>query len=63
MNMFKSSLKAVGGMSGIGAKGSLTYGLMAANLLLEKKDTSAMYQKTKEALGSDRLLKDISDLK
>ena len=53
----------VGGMSGIGAKGSLTYGLIAANLLLEKKDTSAIYQKTKEALGSDRLLKDISKLK
>jgi len=53
----------VGGMSGIGAKGSLTYGLIAANLLLEKTDTSAMYQNTKEALGSDRLLKDISDLK
>ena len=53
----------VGGMSGTGAKGSLTYGLIAANLLLEKKDTSAMYQKTKKALGSDRLLKDISDLK
>lgn len=42
----------VGGMSGTGAKGSLTYGLIAANLLLEKKDTSTMYQKTKKALGS-----------
>ena len=58
-----SNFVLVGGMSGIGAKGSLTYGLIAANLLLEKKDTSAIYQKTKEALGSDRLLKDLSDLK
>ena len=58
-----SNFVLVGGMSGIGAKGSLTYGLMAANLLLEKKDTSAIYQKTKDALGSDRLLKDLSDLK
>jgi len=53
----------VGGMSGVGAKGSLTYGLIAANLLLNKKDTSALHQITKNALGSDRLLKDISDLK
>jgi len=52
----------VGGMSGIGAKGSLTYGLIAANLLLTKKDTSAIYQKTKVALGSDRLMKDIQGM-
>ena len=51
-----------GGMSGIGAKGSLTYGLIAANLLLNKKDTSAIYNKTMKALGSDRLLKDLSAL-
>jgi len=51
-----------GGMSGIGAKGSLTYGLIAANLLLNKKDTLAIYNKTVNALGSDRLLKDLSDL-
>lgn len=51
-----------GGMSGIGAKGSLTYGLIAANLLLNKKDTLAIYNKTVKALGSDRLLKDLSDL-
>ena len=51
-----------GGMSGIGAKGSLSYGLIAANLLLNKKDTSAIYNKTIKALGSDRLLKDLSAL-
>lgn len=51
-----------GGMSGIGAKGSLTYGLIAANLLLNKKETSPIYNKTVKALGSDRLLKDLSDL-
>lgn len=51
-----------GGMSGIGAKGSLTYGLIAANLILNKKDTSAIYNKTIKALGSDRLLKDLSAL-
>ena len=53
----------VGGMSGIGAKGSLAYGLMAANLILNKDDSSQMYQKTKTVLGSDRLMKDIRDLK
>ena len=51
-----------GGMSGIGAKGSLTYGLIAANLLLNKKDTSVMYQKTIAAFGSDRLREDLSVL-
>jgi hypothetical protein len=51
-----------GGMSGIGAKGSLTYGLIAANLLLNKKDTSAIYNKTREALGSNRLSKDVLEL-
>ena len=57
----KSSV-LVGGMSGVGAKGSLTYGLIATNLLLEKDDTSIMYQKTKNALGADRLLNDILNL-
>ena len=57
----KSSV-LVGGMSGVGAKGSLTYGLIATNLLLEKDDTSIMYRKTKNALGADRLLNDILNL-
>ena len=52
----------VGGMSGVGAKGSLTYGLIASNLLLNKEDTSAIYQRTKLALGIERLEKDISIL-
>lgn len=56
------SFVLAGGMSGIGAKSSLTYGLIAANLLLNKKDTSVIYQKTIKALGSDRLLKDLSVL-
>jgi glycine/D-amino acid oxidase-like deaminating enzyme len=53
------NLVLIGGMSGIGAKGSLTYGLMAANLLLDKDDKSPLYQAAKAALGSDRLIKDI----
>ncbi len=40
----------LGGMSGVGAKGSLMYGLLAAHLLLEKKEEGFMYQKVKKAL-------------
>ncbi len=50
----------LGGMSGVGAKGTLTYGLIGANLLLEKEEPSVMYQKTKNALGFNRLLKDLN---
>jgi len=52
----------VGGMSGIGAKGSLAYGLIASNLLLGKDDTTRMYQKTKSALGIQRLKEDLNVL-
>lgn len=48
----------VGGMSGIGAKGSLAYGLLAKHLLLNQEDTSTIYQITRTALGFDRLLED-----
>ena len=52
----------VGGMSGVGAKGSLTYGLIASNLLLQKTDSSVMYQKALEALGTGRLSREVNDL-
>lgn len=52
----------VGGMSGVGAKGSLTYGLIASNLLLQKTDSSAMYQKVVQALGTERFSRDLNDL-
>lgn len=48
----------VGGMSGIGAKGSLAYGLLATHLLLNQEDTSTIYQITRTALGFDRLSED-----
>lgn len=51
-----------GGMSGIGAKGSLAYGLFASNLLRNKDDSARMYQKTKAALGVRRLIEDIKIL-
>lgn len=52
----------VGGMSGIGAKGSLTYGLIASNLLLQQTGSSAMYQKTVQALGTGRLSREVNEL-
>ena len=42
------------GMSGVGAKGSLAYGLIAANLLLESHDSTAMYQRTLQALSLNK---------
>ena len=57
-NKLDSNFVMLGGMSGVGAKGSLTYGLIAANLILNKDDSTMIYQKTKEALGFERLLKD-----
>lgn len=57
-----TSFVLVGGMSGIGAKGALAYGLIAADLLLGSSNESFMYQKAKSALGSDRLRVDISNI-
>jgi len=56
------NLVLIGGMSGVGAKGSLAYGLIAANLLLKRKNDSPMYQRAERALGIARLKKDISAL-
>jgi glycine/D-amino acid oxidase-like deaminating enzyme len=57
----ESNFVLVGGMSGIGAKGSLAYGLIAADVLLNKDENSGIYLKTKTALGSERLMKDLQD--
>lgn len=59
-NEIDQNIVVIGGMSGIGAKGSLAYGLIASNLLLNKDDTTIMYQKTKAALGVQRLMKDLN---
>jgi len=45
----------IGGMSGIGAKGAMCYGYIAANLLMNKEKKEPMYQKTKKALGLKQL--------
>jgi hypothetical protein len=57
-----SNFVLVGGMSGVGAKGSLAYGVVASNLLLGRTDTSVMYQKAAQALGTDRLIHDLRNL-
>jgi hypothetical protein len=41
----------IGGMSGIGAKGTLAYGLIGANRLLGRTDSTKIYLKTQEALS------------
>ncbi len=61
-NEIDKTFVLVGGMSGIGAKGALAYGLIASNLLLGKDDTTRIYQKTKLALGVPRLIEDLDGL-
>ena len=41
----------MGGMSGVGAKGSLAYGLIASNLLLQKNELSKDYNNAVKKLG------------
>ncbi len=53
----------LGGMSGVGAKGAMTYGLIAANSLLNKEVAAAEYQTVKTALGFERLVEDIALIK
>jgi glycine/D-amino acid oxidase-like deaminating enzyme len=57
-----SSFVLIGGMSGIGAKGSLAYGLIAADLVYGNENKSFMYQKAKMALGAKRLIEDIQNI-
>lgn len=53
----------VGGMSGVGAKDTMTYGLMAANLLLGINATNdRLYQITQKALGNERLKNDLAEM-
>lgn len=51
----------LGGMSGVGAKGALAYGLVGANSLLQKEEHSDIYRRTKNALGVDRLRQKIGE--
>jgi len=49
----------LGGLSGVGGKGAMAYGLIASNLLLDRKESTPMYQVVQERLGFERLLEDI----
>ena len=51
----------LGGMSGVGAKGAMTYGLIAANLMNGVSETDSMYAVTQKALGFERLLEDLRE--
>jgi glycine/D-amino acid oxidase-like deaminating enzyme len=51
----------LGGMSGVGAKGTMTYGLIGANILTGKDEDSDMYRLTRNALGIERLLDHIGE--
>lgn len=55
------NLVLVGGMSGIGAKGTLTYGLIAANILLGKEDPAPIYHQVTYALGFQHLISDLKE--
>jgi hypothetical protein len=46
----------MGGMSGVGAKGCLGYGLFAANLLLGIDDSRAIYRKTRRQLSKSSVI-------
>ncbi len=56
------SLVVIAGLSGVGAKGALAYGLLAANQLLGKSSDDKMYQKALRLMGPERLEKDLMAL-
>lgn len=51
----------LGGMSGVGGKGAMTYGLIGANLITNESESNSQYIETEHALGFKRLLSDIND--
>jgi glycine/D-amino acid oxidase-like deaminating enzyme len=53
----------LGGMSGVGGKGAMAYGLIGANLLTNRQEEGILYNKVLDALGFERLLKDVEALK
>ena len=56
------NLVVIAGLSGVGAKGALAYGLIAADLMLGEDEPDPMYQKARAAFGYDRLVSDIAQL-
>jgi glycine/D-amino acid oxidase-like deaminating enzyme len=45
----------IAGLSGVGAKGALAYGLLAADYLVGENEGTEMYLKTAQALGPERI--------
>lgn len=56
------TLVVIAGLSGVGAKGSLAYGLLAAKQLLGKTEDDKMYLKAIRMMGPERLAQDLMDL-
>ncbi|CAN5713502.1 hypothetical protein BH23THE1_BH23THE1_30600 [soil metagenome] len=54
-NKANSNAVVMAAMSGIGAKGAMTYGRFGADLILQREEKEEMYVKTKTALGRERL--------
>jgi glycine/D-amino acid oxidase-like deaminating enzyme len=57
------TLVVITGLSGVGAKGALAYGLLAANQLLQKTEEDELYLKAIRLMGPERLQKDLMELK
>lgn len=57
-NSEDSNLVIVGGLSGVGAKGSLAYGVIAADLLLGQSESDPVYLAAREAFGFERMRRD-----
>ena len=53
------NLVVVGGLSGVGAKGSLAYGVLATDLLLGRTEKDPVYLAAREAFGFARMQRDI----
>lgn len=51
----------LGGMSGVGGKGAMTYGLIGANLITNESEADTQYIEIKKALGFNRLLSNFND--
>ena len=51
------NLVVLGGMSGVGAKGAMTYGLLASDILSNQVSRSdTMYTNAREVMGSSRIV-------
>lgn len=55
------NLIVVGGMSGVGAKGALAYGVIAKDLLLDRTESDPVYLAAREAFGFARMARDASE--